>query len=227
VFQKLSRTNQFLGLQQAESADEAITSLDVPSLSHVWTKEETWHEDNLSIEVSRQYSFKIRTVYGNGATYESAFQTKTAIDQYAHSLPSPPQAATICTHDELIAFTAPCNPITLLPLSISLVFGYPTNDGFGTIVADRPIGISPGPLYDIDLSDSPDFSTIVKQWRNLNLGVQDIYAVTLRNIPVAYKGSVMYARARALNKAGLSVFGNVTNAIVLARKMAEMDFSDG
>jgi len=200
----------------AESADVAITSLDVTSLSPVWTKDATYLEDNLRIKVPLQYSFNIWTVYGNGASYKSAFQSATAIDQYAHSLPSPPQAARICTHDELIAFTAPCDPSTLLPFSISLVFGYPTNDGFGTIETDRPSGISPLPLYDIDLSNSPDFSTIVKQWRNLNLGVQDIYTVTLRDIPVAYKGSVMYARARALNRAGLSGFGNVTNAIVLA-----------
>ena len=199
-------------------SDVTLTSLNVTAQSPAWTKVHN-SMDDFSIVVPRKYLYRVKAKFGDGKFYPDQlydiFSPVLPMDGYAHSLPSPPRAARICTHTDLIAETAPCNEGTLLPYSLSLVISYPNNDGFGTVVANRP-DISPEPNYDIDLSNSPDFSTIVKQLRNRNLDVEDIYVVTLVDIPKEYRGIVMYARVRAQNRAGLSEFGNVTNTVILA-----------
>jgi hypothetical protein len=122
--------------------DPLITTLDVNSSSPAFAKEQSYYAD-FAIEVPLQYSFNFWTVYANGVEYKTAFRATQAIDAYAHDLPSAPDAARICSHNELIAYVAPCNPSTLLPYSLSFVFNYPLNDGFGTEA--RPDGISPVP----------------------------------------------------------------------------------
>jgi len=107
---------------------------------------------------------------------------------------------------------APCNPSTTLPYSLSLVFEYPQNDGFGS--GSRPAGISPSPVYDIDISDSSSFTNLVRQWRNQDLGIQETFVVTLIDIPSSYKGVLLYARARSVNSAGNGQWGDVTNVII-------------
>jgi len=89
-------------------ADTTLTNLDVTALSLAWTKVEPYFAD-FSIVVPEEYTFCLSTVYGAGSVYKQEFESATAIDEYAHSLPSPPRAARICTDTDLIARTSLCN----------------------------------------------------------------------------------------------------------------------
>ena len=146
-----------------------LSSVVVTATTPGFLKDETYFP-NFDVIVRVQYSFKIRAVYGaNMDSAFVAFDPVQSMHNYAHDMPSPPSTSRTCTHDELGSFVAPCNPSTLLPYSLALVFQYPTNDGFGTDNR-AALNILPILLYDLEISDSQNFSVIVRQWHNLDLG---------------------------------------------------------
>ena len=209
-------------VQQVDSFDETPTNFDVTALSRVWATTETYYAGSL-FEVPLRCTFNFWTVYASSGSCKSAFPTAASSDQCSPPrLPSISRASKICTHNGIIELTASCSHGTLLPYSLSRVSFYSNNDricnndGVDTYKANCPVSISQLHLYEIDLSNSQDFMTFVRQWSNQELGVQDTYIIILRDILEVYKGSIVFAAARAINRVRLAGFGNVMNAVILA-----------
>ena len=179
--------------------DPSLQSLDVGNTGPAFSKDASYYGD-FEITVGVSYSFTLTTLYANNLQVKVAFGPTTIVDTYAMSVPSDPLSVSVCSHTQIVMSEPLCSPHTPAPYSVYVTFNNPTNAGLGS---GHPINMNL--KFDIDIAEDGQFLTIVKESRNLDIGIKNTaYLAKLSDIPHKYKGATLYARVRAVNQAGVS-----------------------